>query len=185
MGGFLAFHLWENYTATRGADAYNRMTRTLQELPAVVAMELLFILAPLVYHGVYGLFRIADPRRDPIASPGSRGWVVWTQRVTGVVVFGFVLFHLWTTRLVQLSEHRSLDLFRQVQAALANPWIYALYVAGILSATWHLATGLWTFSIAWGLTARPGARRWIGWGSAFVFVALSWIGLSGIRAFRM
>ena len=26
VGGFIAFHLYENYSATRGADAYNAMT---------------------------------------------------------------------------------------------------------------------------------------------------------------
>ena len=185
VGGFLAFHLWENSTEARGADAYNEMARALHEFPLLLAIELLFILAPLLYHGVYGLFLVADPRREPLGSPYARGWVVLLQRVTGVVVFAFMLFHLWTTRLVQLSEHESLDLFRQVQAALANPWIYAFYVAGILSATSHLASGLWSFSIAWGLTPRPGARRAMAWVSAIVFVGLSWIGLSGIRAFRM
>ena len=185
VGAFLAFHLWENSTATRGADAYNRMTQRLQQLPFAVAVEVLFILAPLVYHGVYGLFVIAAPRSDAIASPYARGWMLVLQRATGVVLFAFVLFHLWTTRLVQLSEHESLDLFRQVQAALANPWIYAFYVAGILSATYHLAAGIWTFSIAWGFTVRPRAQRRLGWVSVVVFLALSYLGLSGIRGFRL
>ncbi len=78
------------------------------------------------------------------------------QRVTGIIVFAFILFHYWTTRLVQLQDHESLDLFRQVQAAVANPWIYAFYIAGILSATFHLANGIWSFSIVWGLTVGPG-----------------------------
>ena len=81
------------------------------------------------------------------------------QRVTGVIVFAFILFHYWTTRLVQLHDHESLDLFRQVQAAVGNPWIYAFYVLGILSATFHLANGIWSFSIVWGLTVSPAAQR--------------------------
>ena len=185
VGGFLAFHLYENYTATRGADAYNRMTRGLQELPFAVAMEVLFIIAPLLYHGIYGLFLTSTSQPNPISNAYVRNWMYLIQRITGVVVFAFILFHLWTTRFVQLTDHESLDLFRQVQAAVANPWIYAFYVLGILSATYHLANGIWTFSIVWGLTAGPRAQRRMGWVSVFVFLALSYVGLSGIRAFRM
>lgn len=184
-GGFLVFHLYENYTATRGADAYNQMTQRLQELPFAVVLEVLFVLAPLVYHGVYGLFVISNSPPDTIASPYARPWMCVLQRVTGVVLFAFILFHLWTTRLVQLSDHESLDLFRQVQAAIANPWIYAFYVAGILSVTFHLANGIWTFSIVWGLTPGRRAQRWMGWVSVCVFLALTYIGLSGIRAFQL
>jgi succinate dehydrogenase cytochrome b subunit len=185
VGGFLAFHLYENYTATRGAEAYNRMTRGLQELPFAVAIEVLFIIVPLFYHGVYGLFVTSTARPNVISSPYVRNWMYFIQRLTGVIVFAFILFHLWTTRLVQLTDHESLDLFRQVQAAVANPWIYAFYVAGILSATYHLANGIWTFCIVWGITVGPKAQRRMGWVSVFVFLALSSIGLWGIRAFRM
>jgi len=185
VGVFVAFHLWENSTAARGADAYNEMARRLQDLPFAVAMEVLLILLPLLYHGVYGLFVSSTARPDVAAGPFVRRWMFFLQRLTGTVVFAFVLFHLWTTRLVQLTDHRELDLFRQVQAAVANPWIFAFYVAGILSATYHLSSGIWSFSLVWGLAVAPRARRRMGWACVLVFLALSWIGLSGIRAFRM
>jgi succinate dehydrogenase / fumarate reductase, cytochrome b subunit len=185
VGGFLAFHLYENYTATKGADAYNRMTRTLQDLPFAVAMEVLIIAVPLIFHGIYGLFITSTAKPNVISNPYVRNGMYLFQRVTGVIVFAFILFHLWTTRLVQLQEHESLDLFRQVQAAVANPWIYAFYLAGILSATFHLANGIWSFSIVWGLTTGPKAQRRILFVSSAVFLGLSYIGVWGIQAFRL
>jgi succinate dehydrogenase / fumarate reductase cytochrome b subunit len=185
IGGFLAFHLYENYTATKGADAYNRMTRTLQELPFAVAMEVLIIAVPLFFHGIYGLFITSTAKPNVISNPYVRNAMYLFQRVTGVIVFAFILFHLWTTRLVQLQEHESLDLFRQVQSAVANPWIYAFYLAGILSATFHLANGIWSFSIVWGLTIGPKAQRRMLYVSAAVFLVLSYIGVWGIQAFRL
>jgi succinate dehydrogenase / fumarate reductase, cytochrome b subunit len=185
VGGFLAFHLYENYTATKGADAYNRMTRTLQELPFAVAMEVLIIVVPLFFHGVYGLFITSTAKPNVISNSYVRNGMYFFQRVTGVIVFAFILFHLWTTRLVQLQDHESLDLFRQVQAAVANPWIYAFYLAGILSATFHLANGIWSFSIVWGLTIGPKAQRRMLYVSAAVFLVLSYIGVWGIQAFRL
>ena len=185
IGGFLAFHLYENYTATRGAEAYNKMTRTLQELPFAVAMEVLVIIVPLLFHGIYGLFITSTARANVISNRYVRNWMYFLQRVTGVIVFAFILFHLWTTRLVQLRDHESLDLFRQVQAAVANPWIYAFYLAGILSATFHLANGIWSFSIVWGLTIGPKAQRRMLYVSAAVFLVLSYVGVWGIQAFRL
>ncbi len=185
IGGFLAFHLFENYQATRGADAYNEMTHKLQTLPFAVAAEILIIALPLLYHGVYGLFVTGTAAPNPISSPYVRNVMYTLQRVTGVVVFAFILFHYWTTRLVQLHDHESLNLFNQVQAAVANPWIYAFYIAGILSATFHLANGIWSFSIVWGLTVGPKAQRRMMYISFAVFVALSYLGVRSISAFRL
>ena len=185
IGGFLAFHLFENYQATHGAEAYNEMTRKLQTLPFAVAAEILIIAVPLLFHGVYGLFVTGTAAPNPISNKYFRNFMYTLQRVTGVIVFAFILFHYWTTRLVQLHDHESLNLFNQVQAAVANPWIYAFYIAGILSATFHLANGIWSFSIVWGLTIGPQAQRRMMYISFAVFVALSVLGVRSISAFRL
>ncbi len=185
IGAYLAFHLWENYTALRGPEAYNEMVRTLQQTPFAVALEILVIAVPIVFHSVYGLFITATAQPNVLSSRYLRNWMYFSQRVTGVIVFAFLVFHYWTTRLVQLEDHKSLDLFRLMQASLENPWIYAFYVAGILSATLHLANGVWSFSIVWGLTTGPRAQRRMMYVSAAVFLALSVLGLRSIQAFRL
>lgn len=185
IGGFLAFHLFENYQATHGAEAYNEMTRKLQTLPFAVGAEILIIAVPLLFHGIYGLFITGTASPNPISNKYFRNFMYTLQRVTGVIVFAFILFHYWTTRLVQLHDHESLNLFNQVQAAVANPWIYAFYIAGILSATFHLANGIWSFSIVWGLTIGPQAQRRMMYISFAVFVALSILGVRSISAFRL
>jgi succinate dehydrogenase / fumarate reductase cytochrome b subunit len=193
VGAFLVFHLATNAAALRGADAYNAMTRRLQGLPLVLLVEILVIAVPLFFHGIYGLFRIAtdasDPRRSPgrgrlTFAPGRRALMV-AQQVTGVGLFAFVLFHLWTARLVQIHDHESLDLFRLMQSALANPWIRTAYVLGILSATFHLSAGLWTFAESWGFLSTARVRRLAAVASAAVFIGLSALGLSTLSAFRL
>ncbi len=185
VGGFLAFHLYENYTAMKGADAYNEMTHRLQTLPFAVAMEIAIIAVPLFFHGIYGLFITGTARPNVISNPYVRNWMYFLQRVTGVVVFAFILFHYWTTRLVQLHDHENLDLFHLVQSTVGSPWIYAFYLAGILSATFHLANGIWSFSIVWGLSIGPRAQRRMMLLSAAVFLVLSVIGVRSISAFRI
>jgi succinate dehydrogenase / fumarate reductase cytochrome b subunit len=184
IGGYLAFHLYENYQATRGAEAYNAMVRQLQQTPFALALEIGVIALPLFFHGVYGLFVTGTARPNVVSNRYVRNWMYFLQRVTGIVLFAFVIFHLWTTRLVQVRDHESLDLFRLMQSSVENPWIYAFYVLGILSATFHLANGIWSFSIVWGLTVGPRAQRRMMWVSAAVFIVLSLIGIQSIQAFR-
>jgi succinate dehydrogenase / fumarate reductase, cytochrome b subunit len=185
VGGYLAFHFWENYTATRGPEAYNEMTRRLQEIPFAVFLEIFVIAVPLFFHGIYGLFITTTARPNVISNRYVRNGMYLLQRVTGVFVFAFILFHYWTTRLVQLRDHESLDLFRLVQSTVENPWIYAFYIVGILSATFHLANGIWSFSIVWGLSIGPRAQRRMMWVSAALFVVLSIFGVRSIQAFRL
>lgn len=185
IGGFLAFHFYENLAATRGAEAYNETARKLQEMPFALLLEIGVLAVPIFFHGIYGLFITAESRPNPITSLFLRNALYTLQRITGVVVFAFILFHLWTTRLVQLDDHRSLDLFNLVRSTIANPWLFAFYVAGILSATFHLANGLWSFAIVWGITVGPRAQQRMAAISAAVFVALSVIGLRSIAAFRL
>lgn len=187
MGTFLVFHLYVNASAAQGADAYNVTALRLQRLPLAVWAEVIGIVLPLAFHGVSGLFLTATTSARALSDPPTRGEraMAILQRVTGVVLFPFLLFHLWTTRLVQIRDHESLDLFRLMQAALASPWIHAFYIAGTLAATSHLASGLWSASRRWGLAESPLARAAIAVVAAGVFVALSAMGLRAVAAFRL
>ena len=182
LGVFLVVHLATNASALRGADAYNAMATRMQSLTLVIAAEVLLIAVPLFFHGIYGLFMMAE--EAPAGGP-SRRHLVTAQRVTGLVLFGFVLFHLWTARLVQIHDHESLDLFHLMQAALSRPVIHAAYLAGVLSATFHLGAGLYTFAEAWGLATSLRARRAVAFVSGLLFVGLSVVGLSTLSAFRL
>ncbi len=186
VGVFLVLHLATNSAARDGADAYNAMARRMQGLPGLAAIEILLVAVPLFFHAIYGLFLIAEeppPARLPALSLSLR----FAQRVTGTVLFAFVLFHLWTARLVQIRDHESLDLFRLMQSALANPWIRAAYAAGILAAAFHLSAGVWTFSEGWGLATatRPRTRRAVAAASVVLFLALAATGLVSLAAFRL
>lgn len=185
LGAFLAFHLSINASAWRGADAYNTTVRRLQQLPLLGLVEIACLLVPLAFHGVGGLFLIAaGPVPSERLTRVGRARAV-LLRVTGVLVFGFVLFHLWTARLVQIEDHESLDLFHLMQSALASPWIRALYVGGIVAATGHLAAGLCSFAETWGLAKTPRARAAVAVLAAGVFVALCAVGIGTVAAFRL
>jgi succinate dehydrogenase / fumarate reductase cytochrome b subunit len=185
VGAFVAFHLYVNASASRGADAYNAMAQRLQGLPLAVLLEIFVIALPIFFHGIYGLFVTAtEPAGDGRPSRGRRVLSLF-QRVTGVLLFGFILFHLWTARLVQVRDHESLDLFRLMQAVLSSPWMHAAYVAGLVGATAHLSAGLFTFADAWGLARGRRVRIAIAAAATLVFAVLTGLGLSSLAAFRL
>lgn len=184
VGAFLAFHLFVNAQASRGADAYNAMAVRLQALPLAVALEIFVIALPIFFHGIYGLFVTAtEPPGAGLPGGGARALSIF-QRATGILLFGFVLFHLWTARLVQVHDHQTLDLFRLMQTVLSSPWMHAAYVAGLAGATAHLSVGLYTFAGTWGL-APARARIALAGAAALVFAVLTGLGLRGLAAFRL
>ena len=185
LGAFLAFHLFVNSSAARGADAFNATVHRLQQVPLMGLVEIVALFLPLAFHGVGGLFVIAgSPVSAERSDPASRA-LATLQRVTGVVLFFFILFHLWTARLVAFGDHEGLDLFHLMQAALASPWIRAAYVGGILAATSHFSTGVYTFARTWGLASSRPARIAVAVAAAAVFAILSALGLRSVAAFLL
>ncbi len=181
IGGFVAFHLYENYAALKGADHYNEVAHKLQVMPFALALEIAVIGVPIFFHGIYGLFITATA--GPNEKPYVRNWMYNLQRVSGVILFAYILFHLWTTRFVHLANHEDVNLFAQVAGIVANRWLLAFSILGILSATFHLANGIWSFCIVWGITVSPRSQQWMQWVSVAVFVVLSYIGVRAIFAF--
>jgi succinate dehydrogenase / fumarate reductase cytochrome b subunit len=107
------------------------------------------------------------------------------QRATGVFVFAFLFFHLWTTRLVQVRDHASVDLFRIVQAALGSRWIEAAYFACVLAAILHVSAGVWTFADTWGLARTRGARTGVCLAALAIFVILAAWSVVALKAFAL
>ena len=103
------------------AEAYNEASPTLQQFPLAVVWELLVSACHCSSTESTGSSWWRPSRPEPPAEPRAIGRSPWLQRVTGVVLFAFVLFHLWTARLVQIRDHENLDLFRLMQSALASP----------------------------------------------------------------
>jgi succinate dehydrogenase / fumarate reductase cytochrome b subunit len=176
---FLAFHLFENSRALKGADAYNESVAGIQGLPFLLVIETLFIFLPLVYHGVYGMYTAFTSGYNA----GRFGWFrnqmfVW-QRVTGVITFMFVVYHLWTTR---FSGNEAS--FNMVSDLVNHPVHFWFMIIGVVAATFHLANGLWGFLIHWGVTIGPRSQQISAYVMGVLWVALSLVGVMALWAFK-
>lgn len=197
VGGFMVFHLYENWHAHLGAEAYNETVRAINSLPMLPILELVGIFIPLYFHALYGLYILADADYSMASSAGylkfGRNLQFFLQRVTGIITLIFVTYHIWEFRIQKslgafatnaADPMNNLPSFTVVKAALAHNWIFALYVIGIVAAAYHLANGLYTFLITWGITVGPKAQRVSNWMCNVGFVLVAALGVAAAVAFR-
>ncbi len=103
------------------------------------------------------------------------------QRWTGLIVFFFILWHVYTTRFITAGRSN----FSTVQHDMASNLYVAFYVIGVLAASTHLGVGIWNFLCKWGLAATVRAQRAAGQFGVLVGVVFSVAGILIILSFRL
>jgi succinate dehydrogenase / fumarate reductase cytochrome b subunit len=72
-----------------------------------------------------------------------------------------------------------------MQAMLASPLWAALYVAGMILAVYHLANGLWTMAITWGVLVSAEAQKRAQVVALGIFLVLCFFGIHGLLGFGL
>jgi succinate dehydrogenase / fumarate reductase cytochrome b subunit len=190
LGAFLLEHLYTNSKAAhpeRGVADFNQAVADLQAIPYVLFIEITFIFIPLLYHAIYGLYLTKEMRANNLSYPYPRNWFYTIQRITGVILFFFILFHLLNFRFglipglnTKSVAHYPGEAFQIVQSEFEIWWILVIYFIGIASTIWHFANGIWLFLVDWGIVIGERAQRATGFaciGFGVVLFAL-WINVT-------
>ncbi|MBO0589594.1 succinate dehydrogenase cytochrome b558 subunit [Sporosarcina sp. E16_8] len=181
VGLFVAQHLVINHFATRGPEAFNAASDFMGNLPFVLFLEWFIIYIPLMFHAFYGVY-IAFTAKNNVQRYGTfRNWMFMLQRITGVFLVIFIAWHIFQTR-VQKALGADVD-FDMMADILSNPLMLAFYIAGVLAATFHLANGVWSFLVSWGITQSPRSQTIVTYISMAIFLILSVIGVQALLAF--
>ncbi|MBB5354746.1 MULTISPECIES: succinate dehydrogenase cytochrome b558 subunit [Anoxybacillus] len=181
VGLFLTQHLVVNHFATRGAESFNRAAEFMEQLPFRYFLEIFVIFLPLLFHAIYGLY-IAFTAQNNVSRYGYfRNWMFMLQRLTGIITLIFVVWHVWETR-VQAAFGAEVN-YDMMANIVANPFMLAFYIVGIVSAVFHFANGLWSFFVSWGITVTPRSQQISTYVTMGIFVALSIVGIRAILAF--
>ncbi len=98
LGIFLLEHFYTNSKALTGAADFNNAVKDLQSIPYILFVEIGGIFIPLIYHAVYGLVITMEARPNNLAYPYPRNWFYLIQRITGVILFFFITFHVLNFR---------------------------------------------------------------------------------------
>lgn len=182
IGLFVLEHFFTNSKALQGAAAFDGAAADLARIPYVVLVEALGIWLPIAFHMVLGVIIATTSQANTGRHGYAKNWLYLLQRVSGIVLVFYILFHTWMTRFdTHYLNSPSPYLF--VQQQVSHPGVFAFYVLGILATCFHLGNGLFGFAIHWGLATGRNAQRWAGRIAFVTFVALAIVGLNSLLAF--
>lgn len=176
---FLMFHLFVNSKATLGADQYNQFVSGLKALPFLEEIEFVFIFLPLLFHGIYGLYVAYTSGYNAGQYTWFRNQMFMWQRITGVITFIFVIWHLWTTRFSGVAPS-----FNMMADIVSSPVQYWFMILGVVASAFHLSNGLWGFLIHWGVTIGPRAQKISAYVMGCLWLVFSVFGISALIAFK-
>jgi len=188
IGGFLLDHFFTNaYSWHR--EAFNEHVKALNMIPGVQAIEWLVIIAPILFHGLLGLWMATQMDVNQLEYGNFRNWMYLFQRLSGVIVFAFIAFHLFHFRIGHEADFKdvasaSYDPYQTIVTGLKySPWIVALYAVGVVAASFHFANGLWSFSITWGITIGRRSQLLMSYLTMALFLGMSLFGLYALYGF--
>jgi succinate dehydrogenase / fumarate reductase cytochrome b subunit len=183
LGLFLLEHFYTNSVATHGAAAFNHAADDLARIPYVLLLEIFGIALPLLFHMILGIVIATTAQANVTRLGTSRNWMYLLQRVSGVFLAFYIVFHVWSTRLSPAVIAGNADQFAMMNHQLQSPLVFAFYALGVLAASFHFGNGLFGFAIHWGLVTGARAQRAAARVGFAVFLALSLVGLNALLAF--
>jgi succinate dehydrogenase / fumarate reductase cytochrome b subunit len=190
LGIFLLEHFYTNSKALSGATDFNNAVKDLQSIPYILFVEIGGIFIPLIYHAVYGLVITVEARPNNLAYPYPRNWFYLIQRITGIILFFFITFHVLNFRFGMIPGLNSISVAHSPEKAFAivsgefkMVSIFIIYMIGITATVWHFANGIWLFMVDWGITIGDRAQRLTGYACIAFGVVLLLVGINAAVAF--
>jgi len=186
IGVFLLEHFYTSAKVQYGAEAFNQAEQGLWSIPYLWAAEIFLIALPILFHGIYGFFityqgDTLHPTHGAQTRYHALAYIL--QRVTGVVVFVFLLYHVWHTRIQWLLGGSEPD-YAFMRTYFAPAGRKAFYLVGVLCTCYHFANGLSNFAFKWGLTVSTRSQARMVAFSVVVFLVLSAVGIHTLFSFR-
>ncbi len=189
VGAFLVVHLLTNASVLSGAGAFQSRVDMIHSLgPLLVPIEWVFIFLPMLFHATVGFVIIANGLPN-VGSYPYVGNVRYTlQRATGMIAFVFIIGHIihlhWMGESLGGGKFDPHAATSSAAVAIHPVLTSILYAIGVLCAVFHLANGLWTLGITWGIWTSPAAMRRANAVSIVIGVLLAAAGLGAIAGLR-
>lgn len=192
LGLFFFGHMFTNSKSMSGDKVFNDAVADIHHIPYLLFVEIFGIFLPLLFHSVYGIFISMEARANNINYNYGRNWFYIFQRVTGVFLFFFILFHLLNLRFGIIPGLESYGnpvagnadrAFAIVAAEFKNTAILIFYLFGVIATAWHLAYGFFLFAVDWGIIIGEKAQKYALYASVGLAFMLSAVGINAAVAF--
>jgi succinate dehydrogenase / fumarate reductase cytochrome b subunit len=175
-------HLWNNLAAFRGGAAWQSEVTEYGHPIAFFASSLVALL-PLGLHTVWGVGRLFTTRPNNVQYKYFANLKYIVQRLSAVGLLLFLGAHLWLAFLrprVTLGHAEAFaDITQQMRHHTPTLVVYVLGIAGI---AYHLANGLHTFAMGWGLVTSRRALKKLDVAVWLIFAVLLALGFAAIYA---
>jgi succinate dehydrogenase / fumarate reductase cytochrome b subunit len=159
LGVWTFFHLWNNLAAFDGAAAWESSV-THYSSPFAQAFTGCLVLVPLVIHSVWGIGRLFTAKPNNLAYRAYPNLKYLLQRLAAVGVLLFLGAHLWLAMIHPRLTTGQGEAFADIAHEMRfNPPTLAVYLLGTLGVTYHLANGLQTAAMGWGVVTSQQALK--------------------------
>lgn len=159
LGVWTVVHLWNNLAAFKGGAEWERAV-TEYDHPVAFFFSTLFALLPLGLHTVWGIARLASAKPNNGRYLYFQNWKYLLQRLSALGLLLFLGAHLWKAMLEPRLVHHHAETFADISKQMAtHPPTLIVYILGVLGIAYHLANGLQTFAMGWGLVSSRDALR--------------------------
>jgi len=190
LGAFVLLHLWNNFHALQGQEAYRNAVHIARSSPFVVALEVVGLYVPLAFHSAYGLALILKRRTALGDAPSETRAALTADRASSLVAFAFIAYHLAMFRIpVLLGTMREADFFPALCDQLSSttylgvPLAASIYLVGLGATSYHFAHGLTGFCSTWGIPLTERTKKVAVGASVILGVASFLLGVSAVLYF--
>lgn len=199
VGGFMVFHLLINASVNESPTTFIKNIYLIHSMGTLLPLvEWAFIFIPIIFHAVFGMVIIAGAVPNYNQYRYGPNYRYTLQRVTGMFAFVFILLHVfhmhgwfhnaaWIEHVVRPGgggKFRPYNAVSTASVALQHYGYVAIYVIGVLSCVFHLANGLWTTGITWGVWTSAKAQARASVVCLVLGLALAVVSMAGLFGMR-
>jgi succinate dehydrogenase / fumarate reductase cytochrome b subunit len=199
VGAYMVIHLLTNASVLDSPATFQRNVYSIHSLGAVLpVVEWTLIFIPLLYHAIYGVLitRSSLPNSSTYKYASNVRYTL--QRATGMIAIVFIFWHVfhmhgwfhadaWMQRIAQPLGGGMFRAYNATSTAAEAMQMSAivpiLYAIGVLACVFHLANGIWTAGITWGLWVTPRSQRRADYACLVFGIGLAIVGLGALGGF--
>lgn len=196
----MTVHLITNASLLNGAGTFQNNVNMIHSLGQILPLvEWGFIFLPIIFHAVVGIWIIKSGKSNHDNYRYVANWRYTLQRWTGVIAVLFIFTHVFHLHgwfhsdwwLNSVAEPLGMAKFRAYNAASTlaiamGGFVWPIfYFVGIVACVFHLANGIWTMGITWGVWISPKAQQTASYVCAGFGGVLLLVGLSALAATKI
>lgn len=169
----MVIHLMTNASVLESPATFQKNVYTIHSLGALLPfVEWTFIFIPILFHAIIGMVIVAGGMPNSNQYRYAANYRYTLQRATGMIAFVYIMLHVFhlhgwfhgaawlenVARPLGGAQFRAYNAASTTGMALQSYVWVTIYVVGVLSCVYHLANGLWTMGITWGVWTSPKAQ---------------------------